>query len=345
MDFYTLLGLGADASAAEIKRAYRRLSRRYHPDINPGDRTAETLSGASLRRTKPCRSGSAPLVRLAAARPAAAGDATFEFTGFDFSAARAGPQAATFSELFAEVLHPVSARGRGTAAAGRRYPRDAAVSVRRVDARRRAAGDRRRGRSPCSACGGAGAVRHAGGRGARRARAAAECAGRAATWCSRRVARPASGTGRSGSCSAARRARATGGRCAAKRCAVAMPPGVHDGARLRVAERGHAGRRGGANGRSLRHRSGRAAPRVPPRGRRPLLHHPGGVHEAVLGARIEVPSLDGIGQAADAARHAGGPALPAARSAACRRRPAARGDLSSRCGSCCRRSSTSAARS
>ena len=37
MDLYIVLGLARGASAAEIKRAYRRLARRLHPDINPGD--------------------------------------------------------------------------------------------------------------------------------------------------------------------------------------------------------------------------------------------------------------------------------------------------------------------
>ena len=41
MDLYVILGLEHGASESEIKRAYRRLARRYHPDINPGDRTAE----------------------------------------------------------------------------------------------------------------------------------------------------------------------------------------------------------------------------------------------------------------------------------------------------------------
>ena len=40
MDLYTLLGLSRTATSADIERAYRRLARRYHPGVNPGDRYA-----------------------------------------------------------------------------------------------------------------------------------------------------------------------------------------------------------------------------------------------------------------------------------------------------------------
>jgi len=40
-DYYKILGISRNASEKEIKQAYRRLARKYHPDINPGDKSAE----------------------------------------------------------------------------------------------------------------------------------------------------------------------------------------------------------------------------------------------------------------------------------------------------------------
>src|SRR5688500_18465633 len=110
MDSYVLLGLQHGATESDIKRAYRRLARRFHPDINPGDRTAEarfrqileayeTLIDPDRRLRYDSGSG---LEQSRERRPSG-------FEGFDFTA-RGVDHSATFGDLFAEVL---SERGGG----------------------------------------------------------------------------------------------------------------------------------------------------------------------------------------------------------------------------------------
>ena len=157
VELYSLLGLSPGASATEIKRAYRRLSRRYHPDINPGDKAAAALY---KRISEAYETLLDPQRRQAyeTGGQASGGEVTFEFTGFDFSSPAHGPQAATFTELFAEVLHPVPPPAAGRPQQGADI--HAAVTIGFEDAMR---GVQRHvvvvRQDVCAGCGGAGTVR------------------------------------------------------------------------------------------------------------------------------------------------------------------------------------------
>src|SRR5437773_4314764 len=105
MDFYIVLGIERGAAVGDIKRAYKRLARRFHPDINPGDRMAEArfrqIAEAYETLIDPDRRRRYDVGVVSVA----AEEATFGFEGFDFSVSVNGASASTFGDLFADVLH------------------------------------------------------------------------------------------------------------------------------------------------------------------------------------------------------------------------------------------------
>jgi molecular chaperone DnaJ len=291
MDLYALLGLTSGATPADIKRAYRRLSRRYHPDINPGDKAAASLyqriSEAYETLLDPDRRQS---YEASGGQAAPSGTATFEFTGFDFSSTAHGPQAATFTELFAEVLHPVPLTSAGRPQHGADI--HAAVTIAFEESMR---GVQRQvvvvRQDTCGGCGGSGSVRTLEGR-------CAPCQGTGKVRWARghmvftKSCAACDGTGRQ----RMQRCAACAGHglhVRSEAVPVTIPAGVHDGARLRIADRGHAGRSG------ARHGDLYVTVHVHPhqtfrrQGDDLLVTLPIGVHDAVLGARLDVPSLEG----------------------------------------------------
>lgn len=287
MDLYVVLGIRREASDGDIRRAYRRLARQYHPDINPGDRNAaarfrdialayETLVDKS-RRERYDRGDAAPT------SPETAG-----FAGFDFSPTVHAEPSTTFGDLFADAIlgtgTPRPARGADVHVALQISLREVLHGVRKAIAVHR--------RVACVACAGTGATR------AEARDMCALCEGRGLTSVARghmvftRRCGRCEGTGR--------RARASCTVCAGAGAVtrsdvveVDVPPGVADGARLTVAALGHAGVLGGHPGDAVVEVA--VAPHSLYRREGDDLHVevPVAIHEAALGARVPLPSLDG----------------------------------------------------
>jgi len=289
MDLYIVLGVGHGASQAEIKRAYRRLARRYHPDINPGDQAAEVRFRQILEAYEtlmdPARRSRYDSGHLAG-EPA--GTSAGGFEGFDFST-RGVDYSATFGDLFADVI---AARARRPAAPQRGSDLHVELQVSFAEALtgcQRAVTVTRR--DHCRACAGAGRTRVAGGvcglchgTGAVRSvrghmvfsRSCGTCGGTG-----RLYPRPCDACGGSGQ------------ETRTETVSSRVPAGVADGDRLRVPEKGSVGAGVGPPGDLY------ITVRVEPD---PMFRRSGddletivpvAVHEAALGARVQVPTPDG----------------------------------------------------
>jgi molecular chaperone DnaJ len=291
MDFYLVLGVGREATLADVKRAYKRLARKFHPDINPGDRMAaaqfqriaeayETLSDAERRRRYDTTGTAGP------SDPGA----TIGFDGFDFTVSVHGNQAPTFGDLFADVLHERAARGRGAASRGidlhqmltldfgealRGGQRTVTVTRQEECPACQGAGQLHVTPSPCPHCHGTGAVKSARGHMVF-SKSCAYCGG--------------AGQQRQTRCPSC------GGdqvQMRTESVTINVPPGLADGARMRIPGKGHTGRNGGEPGDLYVDIAVLPHPLFVRVGDDLHLTVPVAVHEAALGARIEVPSVDG----------------------------------------------------
>lgn len=312
-DYYELLGVPRKASAKELRAAYRKLARKYHPDLNPGDKSSEekfkqiqeaydTLSDTKKRQMYDQFGFNVPGPGGAPGASYGGGvspeDIHFDFGGFDFGGG-GGPGSgsagggAGFRDLFSQFFRGASA----AQTTNERQPGDdleyqiditfaeamrgtvKKLSFTRLDVCNVCHGT---GAAPgdekvCPTCGGSGQVTQTSGK----MRFQITCSRCGGTGKLRTVCRNCGGEGR-----VARM----------ETLDVRIPPGAQTGSRVRVAGRGNAGLHGGPPGDLYIVMRVEPHPFFERRGDDLFTVVPITVPEASLGAKVEVPTIDGRAQ-------------------------------------------------
>ena len=281
-DAYEILGVPRDVSDADLKKAYRKLARKYHPDVNPNDKEAEKkfkeISAAYDILSNPEKRAEYDRLGAAAyyARPEAAQDFEEVFASRGF--------ADIFRDLFA---------GRGAQAyTGPIRGEDLAYAL-EIDFLEAVKGGRKtislEKEIACPACQGSGyedagqVCKDCGGRGVREKKVDNV---RMLITCS-----TCHGAGRMGQ----RSCRRCGGRgviLGTETLEVKIPPGVEDGARLRIAGKGSPGLNGGPPGDLFLIIAVRPHPHFQRKNNDIYYKTTISLFDAVLGGKITVPTLD-----------------------------------------------------
>jgi molecular chaperone DnaJ len=318
-DYYQVLGVKKDAKPEEIKKAYRRLARKFHPDVNPGDKSAEerfkkiteahdVLSDPKKRAVFDRFGQYSDNLADAAGRGAGPGGAgrgaPFDFAGFDWGSAGAPGGASSssasgggssfrdiFSELFGggkterEPPRPMPQRGADIEMPLALSFEEAVtglttnLTVNRSEqcSRCNGAGDAGGPLVVCPTCAGSGQVQRAGGR----MRFAQECP-------------DCGGAGKRRSPCAVCNGKGTVPK--SEQVKVRIPPGVDTGSRVRVPGKGEGGRLGAQAGDLFIITNVGKHKHFTRKGENIYVTVPITVAEAALGAKIEVPTVEGKAQ-------------------------------------------------
>ncbi len=287
-DYYKTLGVDKKASAEEIKKSYRKLARKYHPDRNPDDKQAESrfkeISQAydvlgDPEKRKQYDSGTGPFATGAGPGGGFGGFGNFDFDAssmgdilsnlFGGRGARQRPRAERGADLEAHVslsfdqaisgaqvplqvpMHASCPTCHGTGA----KPGTSPIVCPRCEGR----GIETQGQGmfsisqPCSRCGGSGTV----------------------------IEDPCPTCQGSGAVRTVKRLR------------VNVPAGVREGSRIRLAGKGEPGRRGGPPGDLYLITHVASSPVFKRKGNNLEVEVPLTIPEALRGAEVQVPTLDG----------------------------------------------------
>jgi len=288
-DYYEVLGVGKGASGDDIKRSYRRMAMKYHPDKNPGNAEAEAkfkecaeayevLSDSDKRRLYDLRGHEG--LRGVGMRDYSHmrwQDISFEdvFTGFGDifgigrRVRRTGPTRGYDLETTVELSLEDIASGT-----------EKTIEFTRQDTCGACSGSgSARGKAPgrCPTCGGSGQVQRAGlGGFFQMVSTCPKCRG-----AGKIITNPC------------RKCRGTGLVSAKRTLSVKIPAGVHEGQGIRVTGEGEPGRHGGPRGDLYCYVRVRAHPFLMRDGNDLVSTVPVSFTQAALGATIEVPSLNG----------------------------------------------------
>ena len=286
-DYYEVLGCNKDATEADLKKAYRRLAMKFHPDRNPDDADAE----AKFKEAKEAYEILSDSTKRAAYDQ-------FGHAGVDASAGGRGAGgfggADAFGDIFGDVFGDIFGGGRRSRSnvfrgADLRYALDlsleqavAGESINidvptQVECERCGGNGAEPGTSPtsCSTCGGAGQVRVQQGFFSIQQTCPA-CKGVGTTI--ETPCRDCSGRGRTGK---------------VKTLAVKVPAGIDSGDRIRLAGEGEAGRNGGPPGDLYVDIMVQTHPIFERDGQNLHCDVPISFAAAALGSSVEVPTLDG----------------------------------------------------
>jgi molecular chaperone DnaJ len=292
-DLYEILGVSKGASADEIKKAYRKLARKYHPDKNPGDQEAEErfkeVQGAYDVLSDPEKRKQYDQVGPRIFSGAGGRGGNFQWSG---NIGDLGDLSDLFGGFFG--------RTGGTGASTRQRTRgqrgaDVGVTI------NLSFEDSLKGlttkipvelETACSACGGSGAEPGTS------PTICPQCRGRGVTAEDEgffAFSRPCPRCGGNGTVveKPCRKCKGSGRERRTKRYTVKIPAGVKDGTQIRLKGKGEAGIAGGAPGDLIVTTRVAGSPLFERRGADLVLEVPVTYAEAVLGAEVEVPTPDG----------------------------------------------------
>ncbi len=291
-DFYELLGIKKDASADEIKKAYRKLAMKYHPDKNAGDKTAEgkfrEISDAyevlkdDQKRAAYDRFGHAAFDQAMGGGRPGGGQG-----GFGFGSG--GGFADIFEEMFAEMSGQRRQPEQNHRGADIRYDHEITLEEAYTGTTTKL---RYLTAASCDSCKGSGSENGAApvkcttcnGRGAVRAQQGFFTIERPCDACQgmgQKIEKPCR------SCNATGRVRRE------KSIEVKIPAGVDDGTRIRMSGAGEAGMRGGPAGDLYVFLTVHSHRLFKRHGNDILCRMPIPMTTAALGGEIEVPTIDG----------------------------------------------------